>query len=87
MAWHLEGSYFEHCPCDQVCPRITSAFTAPADVERCLTVLALPGVLAQGIRGHRHHVAAVTEILGDYYAAPGQPGHARTRRTPEGAVS
>lgn len=47
----------------------------------------VPGVLAQGIRGHRHHVAAVTEILGDYYAAPGQPGHARTRRTPEGAVS
>lgn len=40
MTWHLEGSYFEHCPCDQVCPCITSAFTAPADVERCLTVLA-----------------------------------------------
>ena len=40
MAWHLEGSYFEHCPCDQVCPCITSAFTAPADAERCLTVLA-----------------------------------------------
>ena len=40
MAWHLQGSYFEHCPCDQVCPCITSAFTAPADVERCLTVLA-----------------------------------------------
>jgi hypothetical protein len=40
MAWRLQGSYFEHCPCDVVCPCITSAFMAPADVERCLTVLA-----------------------------------------------
>lgn len=40
MAWHLEGTYFEQCPCDVVCPCITSAFMAPADVERCLTVLA-----------------------------------------------
>src|SRR6266511_6303626 len=40
MAWHLEGTYFEQCPCDVVCPCITSAFMAPAVVERCLTVLA-----------------------------------------------
>ena len=40
MAWHLEGTFFEHCPCDMVCPCITSAFTMPADVERCLVVLA-----------------------------------------------
>ncbi len=20
MAWHLEGTYFENCPCDMVCP-------------------------------------------------------------------
>lgn len=39
MTWRLQGSYFEHCPCDMVCPCITSAFTMPADVERCLTVL------------------------------------------------
>jgi hypothetical protein len=39
MAWHVEGSAFETCPCDVVCPCITSAFTAPADVERCHLVL------------------------------------------------
>ena len=41
MAWHLEGTYFENCNCDMVCPCITSAYTMPADAERCLTVLAL----------------------------------------------
>ena len=40
MAWRLEGTFFEHCPCDMVCPCATSAFTMPADVERCLAVLA-----------------------------------------------
>jgi hypothetical protein len=40
MAWRLQGTYFENCPCDMVCPCITSGFTMPADVERCLTVLA-----------------------------------------------
>jgi hypothetical protein len=40
MAWHLEGTFFETCPCDVVCPCITSAFTAPADVDRCHAVLA-----------------------------------------------
>ena len=39
MAWRLEGTFFEACPCDTVCPCITSAFTMPADVERCLLVL------------------------------------------------
>ncbi len=39
MAWRLEGSFFESCPCDVVCPCVTSAFTAPADVERCRMVL------------------------------------------------
>jgi hypothetical protein len=33
MAWHLEGSAFETCPCDVVCPCVTSAFTGPADVS------------------------------------------------------
>jgi hypothetical protein len=40
MAWHLEGSFLESCPCDSVCPCATSAFTAPADVERCRIVFA-----------------------------------------------
>src|ERR687885_171356 len=39
MAWRLEGTYFENCPCDMVCPCTTSGLTMPADVERCLLVL------------------------------------------------
>lgn len=40
MSWNLEGTFFEACPCDVACPCITSAFLAPADVERCRMVLA-----------------------------------------------
>lgn len=40
MAWHLEGTYFENCNCDVVCPCTTSALTAPADHERCTVLLA-----------------------------------------------
>jgi hypothetical protein len=40
MTWHLEGSFFEACPCDVACPCVTSAFNAPADVDRCRMVLA-----------------------------------------------
>ena len=39
MAWRLEGTYFENCPCDMVCPCTTSALTMPADTERCRVVL------------------------------------------------
>ncbi len=39
MAWHLEGTYFENCPCDMVCPCTTSGLTKPADAERCRVVL------------------------------------------------
>ena len=39
MAWHLEGTYFENCPCDMVCPCTTSGLTKPADTERCQVVL------------------------------------------------
>lgn len=38
MAWHLEGTYIENCPCDMVCPCATSGFTLPADAERCHAV-------------------------------------------------
>ena len=40
MTWELTGTYFEHCPCDLVCPCTTSSATRPADVERCTVVLA-----------------------------------------------
>ncbi len=39
MAWRLEGTYFENCPCDMVCPCTTSGLTKPADAERCRVVL------------------------------------------------
>jgi hypothetical protein len=35
VAWRLEGTYFENCNCDMVCPCTTSALTMPADAERC----------------------------------------------------
>jgi hypothetical protein len=40
MAWSLEGTYFENCPCDMVCPCTTSGLTMPADAERCRVVFA-----------------------------------------------
>ncbi|MDP8952410.1 MAG: DUF1326 domain-containing protein [Actinomycetota bacterium] len=40
MAWHLEGTYFENCNCDMVCPCSTSGLTMPADNDRCRVVLA-----------------------------------------------
>jgi len=40
MAWHLEGTYFENCSCDMVCPCTTSGLTMPADQDRCQVVLA-----------------------------------------------
>jgi hypothetical protein len=38
MAWKVEGSYFETCSCDVVCP-CTSSFTLGADYDRCRVVL------------------------------------------------
>lgn len=40
MAWNLEGTYFENCSCDMVCPCGTSSLTMPADYDRCQVVLA-----------------------------------------------
>ena len=40
MSWELNGTYFEGCSCDSLCPCATSAFMAPADTERCEFVLA-----------------------------------------------
>ncbi|WP_427172252.1 DUF1326 domain-containing protein [Arthrobacter sp. 92] len=40
MAWHVEGTYFENCNCNMVCPCTTSGLTAPADNERCNVALA-----------------------------------------------
>ena len=40
MAWRLDGTYFESCSCDAVCPCTWSAFTAKATLERCRALLA-----------------------------------------------
>ena len=40
MAWTLEGSYFENCSCDTICPCTWSGLTAPATHDRCLAMLA-----------------------------------------------
>ena len=40
MAWRLDGTYFENCSCDMVCPCTTSGLTRPGDQERCRVVLA-----------------------------------------------
>lgn len=39
MAWKLEGTYFENCNCEWVCPCTVSSLVAPATQERCQVVL------------------------------------------------
>jgi hypothetical protein len=41
MSWKLEGTYFENCNCEMVCPCTTSSMTAPADYDRCQVLIAL----------------------------------------------
>jgi hypothetical protein len=40
MVWSLEGTYFENCSCDTVCPCTWSGLTAHATHDRCLAMLA-----------------------------------------------
>jgi hypothetical protein len=40
VAWQIEGTYFENCSCDMVCPCTTSGLTMAADQDRCQVVLA-----------------------------------------------
>jgi hypothetical protein len=40
MTWHLDGTYFESCSCDAVCPCTWSALTAKATLDRCRALLA-----------------------------------------------
>jgi hypothetical protein len=39
MAWKLEGTYFENCNCDWVCPCTVTSFASPATGDRCQVVL------------------------------------------------
>ena len=39
MAWNLEGSYFESCSCETVCP-CTASLALGADLDYCRAVLA-----------------------------------------------
>ena len=36
MAWRLDGTYFENCNCEVVCPCSATDFAAPADHERVI---------------------------------------------------
>jgi hypothetical protein len=38
MAWNLEGTYFETCSCEVVCP-CTVSLSLPADYDRCRVTL------------------------------------------------
>ena len=40
MAWRLEGTYFESCSCDAICPCTWSALTAKVTLDRCRALLA-----------------------------------------------
>ena len=40
MAWSLEGTYFENCSCDTICPCTWSGLTAAATNDRCYAMLA-----------------------------------------------
>lgn len=40
MAWRLEGTYFESCSCDTICPCTWSGLTAKATLDRCRALLA-----------------------------------------------
>lgn len=40
MAWSLEGTYFETCSCDTICPCTWSGMTAKATNDRCYAMLA-----------------------------------------------
>jgi hypothetical protein len=40
VAWRLEGTYFESCSCDAVCPCTWSGFAAKATTDRCRALLA-----------------------------------------------
>lgn len=39
MSWHLNGTYFENCNCEMVCPCTVSGLTLSATADRCHLVL------------------------------------------------
>lgn len=39
MAWEIEGTYFENCNCDWVCPCTITSFASPATGDRCQVIL------------------------------------------------
>ena len=39
MAWKLDGTYFENCNCDWVCPCTVTSFVSSATADRCQVIL------------------------------------------------
>jgi hypothetical protein len=62
MAWKLEGTYFETCSCDVVCP-CTASLALGADYDRCRVTLVFNVVDGdvEGTNVSGLHVAAVAD--------------------------
>lgn len=39
MAWSMDGTYFENCNCDAICPCTWSGLSLPSTHDRCMVVL------------------------------------------------
>jgi len=39
MGWKVEGTYFENCNCDWVCPCTVTSFASPSTGDRCHVIL------------------------------------------------
>jgi hypothetical protein len=77
MAWKLDGSYFETCSCDVICP-CTASLALGATKDRCNATLVfniksgeVDGTDVSGLT-----VAAIAGVLGGARGADGGPGAA-----------
>ena len=39
MSWKVEGTYFENCNCDWVCPCSVTSFASPSTGDKCTVIL------------------------------------------------
>ncbi len=64
MAWNIEGTYFENCSCDAVCPCTWSSLTKPATHDFCKFVLVIDiasgNIEGTDVGGHTVAICAQT---------------------------
>ena len=73
MAWRLEGTYFESCSCDEVCPCTWSALTARATLDWCRALLAYHVTYSEDGRGHHVRIGDAIDVgVEDFVAPEGQ---------------